>query len=151
MLLADRHPVGELLGLREAQADARPAWILLRLEVGEVMVDDLWGAEHVEPEDFAAVEADPLAEHEAELLQHLAAAHDDQLRGLCTLLGEGRACAARQAPVPVALDRFGIRMRFTDGQGAFDARFEFPTPVAGYEGLRRAMHGLFEAAESAAR
>lgn len=47
-LLAERRPVGELLGLH-----GRPSFVMLRLEVGEISVEDLWGAEHVDPEELA--------------------------------------------------------------------------------------------------
>lgn len=120
---------------------------LLRLEVGEIAVDDLWGVECVEPDDFGAASADPFAAHEAELLQHLAAAHDDRLARLSGLLeGCPGRCAAPGSAVPVALDRFGLRVRFTGEQGPFDARFEFPVPAGGISDLRRAMHALFDAA-----
>ncbi|MER6051067.1 DUF2470 domain-containing protein [Streptomyces sp. NPDC001793] len=169
MLLAERHPVGELLGIGEALAPdpapgqyGRPAWMLLRLEVGEGAVDDLWGAETFEPEEFAAAAPDPLVSHEAELLQHLHAAHSAQVRGLCALLGErgDEVCGLRGQAVPVGLDRFGLRVRFVRGSGdraqgggvtdgvlrTFDARFDFPEPVRDVVELRRAMHVLFEAA-----
>ncbi|HZG02403.1 MAG TPA: DUF2470 domain-containing protein [Streptomyces sp.] len=137
-LLAERHPCGPFPGA---------AWTPLRLEVGEGWIDDLWGEELVEPDDFAAAEPDPLARHEAELLQHLAAAHGDLVRGLCTLLGErARTCGARERVVPLALDRFGLRVRFCADGGAFDARFDFPRPVRDVTGLRRAVRTLFEAA-----
>ncbi|MGK5730526.1 DUF2470 domain-containing protein [Streptomyces sp. URMC 124] len=131
-----------------------PGRMMVRLEVGEASVDDLWGAEDVEPEDFARAHPDPLVCHEAELLQHLHSGHGDQVRGLYTLLGE-RAEDVRRAgdrAVPLALDRFGLRVRFTRAGGgtpadrSFDARFEFPEPVRDVVGLRRAMHTLFEAA-----
>ncbi|WP_066927969.1 DUF2470 domain-containing protein [Streptomyces sp. NBRC 110611] len=169
MLLAERHPVGELLGIGEALQPepgtgpcGRAAWMMLRLEVGEGAVDDLWGAEAVEPDAFAAAAPDPLVAHEAELLQHLDAAHSEQVRGLCALLGErGRLCGLRDRAVPVALDRFGLRVRFVPGSGerapgdhgtdarrqTFDARFDFPEPVGDVAELRRAMHVLFEAAD----
>ncbi len=121
----------------------------LRLEVGEVFVDDLWGAGSVEPDEFARAAADPLAGHETELLQHLAAAHGDRLALLARLLDghPGRWTNPRgAAPVPVALDRHGLRVRFTGADGPFDARFEFPSPVHGVTGLRGAMRGLFDAA-----
>ncbi|WP_399066361.1 DUF2470 domain-containing protein [Streptomyces winkii] len=144
-LIAERHPSGP------PAADV--AWLLLRLEVGEAYVDDLWGAEAVEPDDFAAAAPDPMAPHEAELLQHLASSHDDQMRTLCGLLGEpGPACAAAGArAVPLSVDRYGMRVRFCgiEGQPAgacFDARFEFPDPVEDVAQLRRAMRLLFEAA-----
>ncbi|MGW8375832.1 DUF2470 domain-containing protein [Streptomyces sp. ODS28] len=122
-------------------------WMLLRLEVGEAYVDDLWGEEQVEPEEFAAAEPDPLARHEAELLQHLSAAHDGQVRSLCSLLGdEDAVCGVRDQVVPLALDRHGMRVRFCGRAQCFDARFEFPEPVGDVAQLRRAMHALFEAA-----
>ncbi|UQI44553.1 DUF2470 domain-containing protein [Streptomyces sp. HU2014] len=128
-----------------------PGRMMLRLEVGETSVDDLWGAESVEPDDFARAEPDPLVTHEAELLQHLHSAHGDQVRGLSVLLGE-RGSEGEHRAVPLSLDRFGLRVRFTEGGGVgaadrtFDARFEFPEPVRDIAQLRRAMHTLFEAA-----
>ncbi|MER7762031.1 DUF2470 domain-containing protein [Streptomyces sp. NPDC097619] len=151
-LLAERHPVGELLGLAEPLPrlqgpgrQARPAWVLLRLEPGEITLDDLWGAGHVDPADLAAAEPDPLVAHEAELLQHLHSAHGPRVRELCALLGAREEQAQGRDAVPVALDRFGLRVRFT-GERPFDARFDFVEPVRDVCGLRRAMHTLFEAA-----
>lgn len=121
--------------------------MMLRLEVGEAWVDDLWGAESVEPEDFARASVDPLVAHETELLQHLHAAHSDQVQALCAMLGEsaGKVCEGGLPAVPLALDRFGLRVRLT-GEHGFDARFDFPEPVRDITELRRAMHALFEAA-----
>ncbi|WP_328540998.1 DUF2470 domain-containing protein [Streptomyces sp. NBC_00344] len=114
--------------------------MMLRLEAGDIHVDDLWGPAAVDPEDLAGACADPLSRHEAELLQHLHAAHGEQLCELRGLLG-ARASHVRSA-VPVALDRFGLRVRFT-GDGSFDVRFDFTEPVRDVTGLRRAMHSLF--------
>lgn len=125
---------------------------LLRLEPGEVSVDDLWGTALVEPDEFAAAEADPLAGYETELLQHLAAAHGAEVGLLCALVGaDGTSCeggVARRAvaAVPLALDRFGLRVRFSGDDTTFDARFDFPEPVTELDGARRAMRTLFEAA-----
>jgi hypothetical protein len=122
---------------------------LLRLETGEISLDDLWGAESVEPDEFAEAGADPLAEFETELLQHLAACHEAEVGLLCGLVGPRSALCpphAAAAAVPLALDRFGLRVRFTGEQGVFDARFEFPRPVADLDGARHAMHALFTAA-----
>ncbi|MGI5448746.1 DUF2470 domain-containing protein [Streptomyces sp. CA-243310] len=148
-LLAERSPVGELLGMSEsldAPYSGRPAWMMLRLEVGEISVDDLWGAEQVDPDELAAAEPDPMVAHETELLQHLSAAHGDRIADLCGLLGT-RGAQGMNA-VPLALDRLGLRVRFTgcDPSAAFDARFDFPEPVSDICGLRRAMHTLFSAA-----
>ncbi|MFH8890085.1 DUF2470 domain-containing protein [Streptomyces sp. NPDC054904] len=148
-LLAERRPVGELLGMSEsldAPHTGRPAWMMLRLEVGEISVDDLWGAEHVDPEDLAGVEPDPMVAHETELLQHLHTAHGDRIADLCGLLGPREAQGMRA--VPLALDRLGLRVRFSGDaeESSFDARFDFPEPVTDICGLRRAMHTLFSAA-----
>lgn len=133
---------------------AEPGRMMVRLEVGEACVDDLWGADSVEPEEFARASVDPLVAHETELLQHLHSAHSEQVQGLCGLLGERSetgwgmpegACANGQRAVPLALDRFGLRVRFV-GERCFDARFDFPAPVRDVTELRRAMHTLFEAA-----
>ncbi|MGP4110951.1 DUF2470 domain-containing protein [Streptomyces sp. 4N509B] len=140
-LLARRHPTGPEPGT---------PWTPLRLEVGEAHVDDLWGAGHVEPGEFAAAEPDPLVRHEADLLQHLAAAHETQLRSLCTLVGQrGRGCAAWERVVPLGLDRFGLRVRFCSDRVWRDARFAFPEPVTDVAGLRHALRRLFEAATDA--
>lgn len=148
-LLAERHPVGELLGLAESQDPpytGRPAWMMLRLELGEIALEDLWGAGPVDPDDLADAEPDPLTAHETELLQHLASAHADRVADLCGLLGSRET--AGMTAVPLALDRLGLRVRFTGGPGraSFDARFDFPEPVADVCGLRRAMRALFAAA-----
>lgn len=142
---------------RVPEEESEPGRTVLRLEVGEACVDDLWGAESVEAEDFVAAVADPLVEHEAELLQHLHSAHSAEVQGLRALLGgrafhgtgregdEGDGTGAGTVAVPVGLDRFGLRVRFT-GVQCFDARFDFPEPVRDVRGLRRAMHTLFDAA-----
>jgi hypothetical protein len=119
---------------------------LLRLETGEISLDDLWGAALVEPDDFADAAADPLAGCETELLQHLAAAHSTEVERLCALVGHSGAPCEGPRAVPLALDRFGLRVRFTGDDGVFDARFDFPEPVTDRDTLRRSLHALFEAA-----
>ncbi|WP_411573671.1 DUF2470 domain-containing protein [Streptomyces fradiae] len=133
-------------------AAAEPGRALLRLEVGDLQLDDLWGVGPVDPEDFARAEPDPLRAHEAEVLQHLAAAHGDRMLALTALLGgrAGTGPAAVRHVAPLALDRFGLRVRCRDAEGRmFDARFDFPEPVRHAHGLRRALHTLFEAADGA--
>ncbi|WP_372406382.1 DUF2470 domain-containing protein [Streptomyces luteireticuli] len=134
---------------------AEPGRVMVRLELGEVSVDDLWGAEGVDPDAFAAASPDPLVDYETELLQHLHSGHGDQVHRLWRLLGEHRTAAGPDdRAVPLALDRFGLRVRFTRSgdegsrtDRSFDARFEFPEPVRDVAGLRRAMHRLFDATE----
>ncbi|WP_329180731.1 DUF2470 domain-containing protein [Streptomyces sp. NBC_01477] len=117
---------------------------LLRLEVGEITLDDLWGADLVDPDEFADAAADPLALHETDILQHLAAAHADEVAALCTLVSGAGRCTT--GAVPVALDRFGLRVRFHAEDGAFDARFDFRAPVRGLQDAQQAMRELFAAA-----
>ncbi|MYW02398.1 DUF2470 domain-containing protein [Streptomyces sp. SID3343] len=118
------------------------AGTVVRMEVGEVLVDDLWGAGHVEPEDYADAEPDPLAADEAELLQHLAVAHAEDLGRLASVAG-APACAERVAPV--SLDRHGLRLRTGGPDRTCDIRFEFDTPVSTARelggALRRLLHG----------
>ncbi|MFE2557697.1 DUF2470 domain-containing protein [Streptomyces sp. NPDC059352] len=121
---------------------------MLRLEVGEARVDDLWGMGEIDAEEFSAAAPDPLHAYETELLQHLHAAHGDRLRELTGLLGDhATALAPTRDVAPLALDRFGLRVRFSAGpERCFDARFDFPEPVRDVGGLRRELHRLFEAA-----
>ncbi|MBC9715647.1 DUF2470 domain-containing protein [Streptomyces sp. TRM66268-LWL] len=134
--------------LTRVPGQAEPGRMMLRLEVGEISVDDLWGSDKVEPEAFAEALADPLTEHEAELLQHLHTAHSEQVGLLGSLLGERAGLARTEQAVPLALDRFGLRIRFAGEGQCFDARFDFPEPVRDVTDLRRAMHQLFTAAAS---
>ncbi|MFJ3902537.1 DUF2470 domain-containing protein [Streptomyces sp. NPDC090025] len=129
---------------------AEPGRMMLRLEVGSATVDDLWGSGEVDAEDFAAAVPDPLHAHETEVLQHLHAAHGDRLRDLDALLGDHAAgLLPRRDVAPLALDRFGLRVRFSAGpHHCFDARFDFPEPVRDISGLRRELHRLFEAARA---
>lgn len=124
-----------------------PGTELLRLETGDITVDDLWGTGLVEPDEFAAAEADPLRAYETEILQHLAGSHAAEVDMLCALVSTRavRSCVPRAA-VPLALDRFGLRVRFTADDGNFDARFDFPEPVDGPDGVRRGLRALFAAA-----
>lgn len=128
----------------------RPDRRLLRLESAEAHIEDLWGAEQVEPEELGAAVPDPVARHEAELLQHLATSHPGQLRGLCGLLSE-RPPASQDwtEVVPLSLDRFALRVRLRTGENSFDVRFDFPAPVASVAGLQGALSQLFEAAKAA--
>lgn len=127
---------------------------LLRLDLDHLAVEDLWGSDCcIDLGAFAVAAADPVAGDEATLLQHLAAAHPDQLellgsRALDRPSGRhawrGPAGAPRRV-VPVVLDRFGLRVRLigeSDTQ-LLDARFEFHRPVTVPDELPEAMHRLF--------
>ncbi|MEV8098126.1 DUF2470 domain-containing protein [Kitasatospora sp. NPDC085879] len=121
---------------------------LLCLEPEHLAVEDLRGSACcIEPADFAAAAADPLAAEEALLLQHLDAAHADQVLAL-GLRAAGQRSVPRADSVravrPVALDRFGLRLRLVGEDGrVLDARFEFGRPVRSAEELPDAMRRLF--------
>ncbi|MFF0298875.1 DUF2470 domain-containing protein [Kitasatospora sp. NPDC004614] len=125
--------------------------VLLRLDIDHLALDDLWGSECcLDPADLTAATPDPVAADEAHLLQHLAAAHADQL----LLLGAGALTRPGTPPFrpehlrevrPVALDRHGLRVRLlaTDPAAPLDVRFDFHHPVAHPDDLPEAMHRLF--------
>ncbi|MFI6984663.1 DUF2470 domain-containing protein [Embleya sp. NPDC050154] len=141
---ADAERAAERLAELTPDPTASPrAGTVVRLEVGEVLVDDLWGTGHVEPDEYADAESDPLAGHEAELLQHLAAAHGNDL---CRLASVAGAPACDDRVVPVSLDRHGIRLRTGGPDRTCDVRFEFEAPVSGPlelgGALRRLLHGV---------
>lgn len=76
--------------------------------------------------DYRAARPDPLLLHEPEWLGHLHADHADVLRALAA--GEGRL--PDEAVVdPLCLDRFGIVLRISDGDGHHDVRHDFEQPV----------------------
>ncbi|MER5864976.1 DUF2470 domain-containing protein [Kitasatospora sp. NPDC002040] len=135
-------------GLFPRRAAGRYA--LLRFDADHLSIEDLWGAECcVDLAAFGRAATDPLAGEEPVILQHLAAAHADQL----ALLGAQaldhpagpRSWPGHEGPEvrPVALDRFGLRVRLLAGDRVLDARFEFHRPVTGPEELPEAMHRLF--------
>ncbi|SEG73545.1 hypothetical protein SAMN05216223_109127 [Actinacidiphila yanglinensis] len=121
---------------------------LLRLEPGEISLDDLWGTALVEPDEFAAAAPDPLAPFETEVLQHLAAAHPEEVALLCGMPAGSCGGSAPTAVIPLALDRFGLRVRCSGPAGTYDARFDFPAPVDGPAAGRRALRHLFASART---
>ncbi|MEV7213696.1 DUF2470 domain-containing protein [Kitasatospora cineracea] len=126
--------------------------VLLRLAPDHLALDDLWGSECcLDPDAVTAAAPDPVAAEEAGLLQHLAAAHADQL----LLLGTGALAGRPDGPPgrlhdvrPVALDRHGLRIRLLGDRGTLDARFDFHRPVTRPDDLPEAMHRLFAPART---
>ncbi|WP_354639231.1 DUF2470 domain-containing protein [Kitasatospora camelliae] len=126
---------------------------LLRFELDHLAVDDLRGTECcVGLDAFTAAEPDPVAAEEAVLLQHLAAAHPDHLWNLAAGALDGpaaltswRGAGNLRAVSPVAMDRYGLRLRLFGEQDGrmLDARFEFHRPVTAPEDLPEAVHRLF--------
>nr|WP_033258035.1 DUF2470 domain-containing protein [Kitasatospora sp. SID7827] len=126
--------------------------VLLRLVPEHLALDDLWGSECcVDPAEVAAASSDPVAAEEAGLLQHLAAAHAEQLLLLGASAldlpdGPPRNWPAGEHPHavrPIALDRHGLRLRLLGPHSVLDARFDFPRPISHPAELPEAMHRLF--------
>ncbi|RKE18395.1 DUF2470 domain-containing protein [Streptomyces sp. TLI_171] len=139
---------------RAGHAARHDGGVLLRLEPDHLALDDLWGAECcVDPDETAAAEPDPVAAEEPALLQHLAAAHADQLLVLGSQAldrpvappGWDTATDRLREVRPVALDRRGLRVRLlgVDPGTVLDARFEFHRPVGHSDDLPEALHRLF--------
>lgn len=155
---AEQHPVEELLDLdapeRPAEGGGTPQahWRLLRLELAEASIDDLWGTGTVEPDELATAEPDPLAAQEADLLHHLSETHQGQVEELSALLPPTQRTRLRRwspRARPIALDRFGLRVRYLSRRGgALDVRFDFPSPASGPQQLRAALHQLFQQARA---
>jgi len=141
---ADAEAAAELLGEAAVDPTGSPrACAIVRLEAGEVLVDDLWGTGHVEPDEYGDAAPDPLAGHEAELLQHLHNAHAEDLARLAALAGTP---AHPDRVAPVALDRHGIRLRTGGPDRTCDVRFEFDAPVDDVRDLGGALGRLLHGA-----
>lgn len=127
-----------------AVAAADHATCLLRLRISEVAVASDGGTTLVEPAAYHAAREDPLARIEAELVGHLDRAHRAELAVICQRIG-GRAGALADTVRPIALDRFGLRLRLGGQQtGRFDLRLEFPEPVHSPADLRAAFRHLLD-------
>ncbi|GAB2834187.1 DUF2470 domain-containing protein [Actinocorallia aurea] len=145
------HPRADLLDIG-ARIPAEQEWTVLTLDVAEAEVDDLWGEENIEPEDYAEALPDPFVAVEAGMVAHLDAEHREELVGLF------RARYGRVVPEPVVravgLDRFGLRVRCSPpssgGPAPFDLRFDFPAPVRDLGGLRCAYRKMFGYARGSA-
>ncbi|MCD0451453.1 DUF2470 domain-containing protein [Actinocorallia sp. API 0066] len=138
------HPRSDLLDIG-ARIPAEQEWTVLCLDVAEADVDDVWGDETIEAEDYAAARPDPFVAVEPGMVAHLDSHHRPELVGLF------RARFGQVSPQPivraVGLDRFGLRVRCTPppsgGPAPFDVRFDFPEPVTDLPGMRCAYRTMF--------
>lgn len=99
---------------------------LLRLDPAAVAleVDGTWC--DLEPEEWAAAEPDPLARHEAEVLQHLASGHHpDELAALVALLPPGLREGSCRV-VPLRLHRRAVVLRVEVADGHHDVALALP-------------------------
>jgi hypothetical protein len=134
LAFADVAPVGALL-------DVGRGTTLLRLDLAEVVLGECGTVTEVTPEDYLAAAPDPLAEVEAQALQHLDDAHPEELALL-----RARVPAAWLADGdvvrPLGLDRCGFRLRIEQRRGHRDVRVPFVEPVAAADELGPALHRL---------
>ncbi|MEV5704197.1 DUF2470 domain-containing protein [Actinoallomurus sp. NPDC052274] len=81
----------------------------------------------LEVDELAAVEPDPLAATEAELLTHLAGAHGDAVELLAQLVDRRLLLGVTRVD-PLRLDRYGVVLRLRRQGGYRDVRLPFSTP-----------------------
>jgi hypothetical protein len=141
--LAERDPAGALLDVGAGQ-------LVLRMEIVEIRLADRLATrcatpEIVDPEAYRAATADPLTDGEPEWLGHLVCAHPAEFAQLCLRIDPKHrppGCTLR----PVALDRFGLRIRAQADGGHRDVLVPFAAPITAAHELPRAIASLFTAA-----
>jgi hypothetical protein len=141
LAFAEVAPVGALL-------DVGRAATLLRLDLAEVVLGECGTVTEVTPEDYLAATPDPLAEVEAHLLQHLDAAHPEEL----ALLRARVPAACREdgdVVRPLGVDRCGFRLRIEQQRGHRDVRVPFAEPITTPDELGPAVHRLMCAGKRA--
>jgi hypothetical protein len=141
LAFAERAPVGALL-------DVGRGATLLRLDLAEVVLGECGTVTEVAPEDYLAARPDPLAEVEAQALQHLDDAHPEELALLRTRVPR-RWLTDGDVVRPLGLDRCGFRLRIEQRTGHRDVRVPFTDPVSTVEELAAAVNQLMCAARRA--
>jgi hypothetical protein len=141
LAFADVAPVGALLDVGQAAT-------LLRLDLAEVVLGECGTVTEVTPEDYLAATPDPLAEVEAQVLQHLDVAHPEELALLrARVPGAWREDADDVRPL--GLDRCGFRLRIEQRYGHRDVRVPFAEPITTPDDLGPAVHRLMCASRRA--
>jgi len=143
LALAERETSGDLL-------DVGAGWVVLRMEIAEIRLEDRisgrCGAPTlVEPDDYEAARADPLVDGETEWLGHLVCAHPAEFARLCLRIDPAArppGCRLR----PLALDRFGLRIRAEESGGYRDVLLPFDPPLRDAEELPDALSRLLHPA-----
>ena len=101
---------------------------LLRLDLAEVVLREGERCTEVGPTDYAGACPDPLMAVETRMLTHVDRCHPEVLRTLAGLLPAGLV-GADDVVRPLALDRFGYRLRIERPRGSTDVRVAFPRPL----------------------
>jgi len=134
----------------EALLDVGRSAVLLRLDLAEVVLGEGRTGTDVGASEFLAALPDPLAEVEADLLQHLDRDHADFLQLLGRLVPAGMA-GPGDVLRPLGIDRFGVRLRVERPVGCQDLRVPFAQPLTCPGQLGAAMGRLTCVARSRAR
>jgi hypothetical protein len=118
---AEVRPAGDLL-------DVGATTTLLRLDLAEVVLREGERCTEVSPADFLAARPDPLLAVETRMLTHVDRCHPEVLQALARHLPAG-AVGEGDTVRPLALDRFGYRLRIERPSGATDVRVPFAQPL----------------------
>ncbi|GAA0706377.1 DUF2470 domain-containing protein [Dactylosporangium roseum] len=112
--------------------------------VSATLLDRGFGADEVdvEADEFATARPDPLAEAEADMLCHLAAAHPDAVERLSRLVPPHHLHGVHRI-LPVRLDRFGVVLRLEFASRARDVQLPFPAPLDRAEQAGERIRELF--------
>jgi hypothetical protein len=102
------------------------------------------GATIVDPDAFAAVEADPLCRAEPAMLLHLATVHPQSVAMLARLV-EPRLLQSVVRIVPYSLDRYGIVLRLERLAGQRDVRLPFAERATDVAHAQRELNALLAA------
>lgn len=122
-----------------------PDGTAVRLAARQVVLTTAQGAELVDPDELRSAEPDLVARHEADLLAHLAEAHQSHVLALARLAHTGPCGADRavRAVVPLQLDRHGIVLRLVGVASAHtDIRLPFTPPLADLREVGDRVHAL---------
>lgn len=138
--------------LRQAYLDRHPNarhWIsysdfgFFRLDVTQIYFVGGFGVMGWVPaEEYAAAEADPLAEAAAGILEHMNRDHAEALREITRHFGNLQAEEATM----VACDRLGFVVRARTAEGMKGLRIAFPEEVRSSEDARRVLVGMVRTA-----
>ncbi|WP_100502326.1 DUF2470 domain-containing protein [Geodermatophilus chilensis] len=143
LAFAETRPVGSLLDVGDGAT-------LLRLDVAEVVLREGERCTEVGPHAYAQARPDPLAAVEARMLQHLDRDHPEVLDLLRSRIPTGDL-GPHDVVRPLALDRFGYRLRIERPAGRRDLRVPFARPLTCPKQLQAATRQLICTARAARR
>ncbi|OKK02567.1 hypothetical protein AMK26_23380 [Streptomyces sp. CB03234] len=114
--------------LTQAGAATAAGGVDLRLDPVRVTFGTADDVVFVGLDELVLAEADPLAEHEAGLLLHLADDHPDAVERLARLVPPHHLHGVRRV-APLAVDRYGVTLRLEHARAHHDVRLPFAVPL----------------------